>query len=89
MRETVLEVPVLVTDPAHRVAPHALLLLPFGVVEGGEGEGVAGEDLPPVDAPHAAQLTAHRAVLHGDGVEEGQAAPALLCVSPVIILLSL
>ena len=43
--------PILVTDPAHGVAPHAVRRLLLDLAVGVEGEGVPGENLPPVDAP--------------------------------------
>ena len=70
------------TDPAHRVAPHRLLLVVPGGVRGGPGQAVARQDLPPVETAEAAQLAADSAVLDGDGVEEGQTAATLRGVSP-------
>ena len=65
------------TDPAHRVAPNRLFLV-FLL----SGQKVARQSLPPVDTAETAELPADRAVLHGDRVEERQAAATLGGVSP-------
>ena len=73
--------PVLVTDPAHRVAPHRLFLIVVRCVRG-PGQSVPRQDLSPVETAQTAQLAADSAVLHRDGVLEREATGTLWTVSP-------